>query len=131
MAALEGGVITPSTPITDPGGLTVGGITFHNAGGGAYGTLSLPSALQVSDDVFFYTLGLRMNGTYQLQQWARKFGLGSPTGIRNSGRSTGLSTGITFGQLPVNSRRRSPVAISIRTSAMLFTTHWKLLSPTE
>jgi len=30
MAALNGGVITPSTPITDNGGLTVGGITFHN-----------------------------------------------------------------------------------------------------
>jgi penicillin-binding protein 2 len=90
MAALEGGVITPSTPITDPGGLTVGGITFHNAGGGAYGTLSLPSALQVSDDVFFYTLGLRMNGTYQLQHWAHKFGLGSPTGIDLPGESAGL-----------------------------------------
>ena len=90
MAALSGGVITPSTPITDSGGLTVGGITFRNAGGGAYGTLSLPSALQVSDDVFFYTLGLRMNGTLQLQKWARKFGLGSPTGIDLPGETAGL-----------------------------------------
>ena len=90
MAALNGGVITPSTPITDTGGLTVGGITFHNAGGGAYGTLSLPSALQVSDDVFFYTLGLRMNGTYQLQRWARKLGIGQPTGIDLPGESSGL-----------------------------------------
>jgi len=90
MAALAGGVITPSTPITDTGGLTVGGITFHNAGGGAYGTLSLPSALQVSDDVFFYTLGLRMNGTLQLQKWAHRFGLGSPSGIDLPGDSSGL-----------------------------------------
>jgi penicillin-binding protein 2 len=90
MAALSGGVITPATPITDTGGLTVGGITFHNAGGGAYGTLSLPSALQVSDDVFFYTLGLRMNGTLQLQKWARRLGLGSPSGIDLPGESSGL-----------------------------------------
>jgi penicillin-binding protein 2 len=90
MAALTGGVITPETPITDNGGLTVGGITFHNAGGGAYGTLSLPSALQVSDDVFFYTLGLRMNGTTQLQKWARRLGLGSPTGIDVPGETAGL-----------------------------------------
>ncbi len=90
MAALAGGVITPSTPITDTGGLTVGGITFRNAGGGAYGTLSLPSALQVSDDVFFYTLGLRMNGTLQLQKWAHRFGLGSPSGIDLPGDSSGL-----------------------------------------
>jgi penicillin-binding protein 2 len=90
MAALTGGVITPETPITDTGGLTVGGITFHNAGGGAYGTLSLPSALQVSDDVFFYTLGLRMNGTTQLQRWAKRLGLGSATGIDLPGESAGL-----------------------------------------
>jgi penicillin-binding protein 2 len=90
MAALSGGVITPATPITDTGGLTVGGITFHNAGGGAYGTLSLPSALQVSDDVFFYTLGLRMNGTLQLQKWAQRLGLGAPTGIDLPGESSGL-----------------------------------------
>ena len=90
MAALNGGVITPSTPITDSGGLTVGGITFRNAGGGAYGTLSLPSALQVSDDVFFYTLGLRMNGTNQLQKTARMLGVGSPTGIDLPGESAGL-----------------------------------------
>jgi penicillin-binding protein 2 len=90
MAALNGGVITPSTPITDPGGLTVGGITFQNAGGGAYGTISLPTALQVSSDVFFYTLGLRMNGTLQLQKWARKLGLGSPTGIDIPGEVAGL-----------------------------------------
>jgi penicillin-binding protein 2 len=90
MAALTGGVITPATPITDTGGLTVGGITFHNAGGGAYGTLSLPSALQVSDDVFFYTLGLRMNGTLQLQNWAHRLGIGTPTGIDLPGESAGL-----------------------------------------
>jgi penicillin-binding protein 2 len=90
MAALNGGVITTSTPINDPGGLTVGGITFHNAGGGAYGTLSLPSALQVSDDVFFYTLGLWMNGTYQLQRWAHRLGIGTPTGIDLPGESKGL-----------------------------------------
>ena len=90
MAALTGGVITPATPITDTGSLTVGGVTFHNAGGGAYGTLSLPSALQVSDDVFFYTLGLRMNGTLQLQKWAHRFGIGTPTGIDLPGESAGL-----------------------------------------
>jgi penicillin-binding protein 2 len=90
MGALNGGVITTSTPITDPGYLTVGGITFHNAGGGAYGTLSLPSALQVSDDVFFYTLGLRMNGTNQLQKWAHLLGIGTATGIDLPGESKGL-----------------------------------------
>ena len=90
MAALAGGVITPATPITDSGSLTVGGITFQNAGGAVNGTISLPTALQVSSDVFFYTLGLRMNGTPQLQKWAQRFGLGQPTGVDLPGETAGL-----------------------------------------
>src|SRR5262249_50295225 len=56
MAALEGGVITPSSVIYDGGSLTVGGESFQNAGGASYGALTLVPALQVSSDVFFYTL---------------------------------------------------------------------------
>jgi penicillin-binding protein 2 len=81
LAALENGVITPSTTIDDPGQLTVGGESFHNAEGAAYGPLTLVPALRVSDDVFFYTLGLRMWDTNELQEWAHKLGIGRATGI--------------------------------------------------
>jgi penicillin-binding protein 2 len=81
LAALENGVITPNTVIDDPGQLTVGGQSFHNAEGAAYGPLTLVPALEVSDDVFFYTLGLRMWDTNELQDWAHKLGIGRPTGI--------------------------------------------------
>ncbi len=81
LAALENGVITPSTVIDDPGQLTVGGQSFHNAEGAAYGPLTLVPALEVSDDVFFYTLGLRMWDTNELQEWGHKLGIGRPTGI--------------------------------------------------
>jgi penicillin-binding protein 2 len=81
LAALENGVITPSTTINDPGQLVVGGQPFRNAEGAAYGPLTLVPALQVSDDVFFYTLGLRMWDTNDLQEWAHKLGIGRPTGI--------------------------------------------------
>jgi penicillin-binding protein 2 len=91
MAALNGDFgFTPSTPITDGGALTVGGITFQNAGGAAYGTISLPTALQVSSDVFFYTLGLQMNNTPALQRWAHMLGIGRPTGIDLPGETSGL-----------------------------------------
>ena len=60
LAALENGVITPSEPIYDSGSITVGGQPFQNAGGEAYGSVSMERALQVSSDVYFYTLGLRM-----------------------------------------------------------------------
>ena len=81
LAALENGVITPNTVINDPGQLVVGGQPFHNAEGAAYGPLTLVPALEVSDDVFFYTLGLKMWDTNELQDWASQLGIGRPTGI--------------------------------------------------
>jgi penicillin-binding protein 2 len=80
-AALENGVITPNTVINDPGQLCLGEECFHNAEGAAYGPLTLVPALEVSDDVFFYTLGLDMWKTNELQDWAHKLGIGRPTGI--------------------------------------------------
>jgi len=81
LAALENHVITPSTVINDPGELCVGSDCFQNAEGAAYGPLSLVPALEVSDDVFFYTLGLDMWKTNDLQDWAHKLGIGRASGI--------------------------------------------------
>jgi penicillin-binding protein 2 len=81
LAALENGVITPNSVINDPGQLCLGEECFKNAEGAAYGPLTLVPALEVSDDVFFYTLGLDMWKTGELQQWAHQLGIGRPTGI--------------------------------------------------
>jgi penicillin-binding protein 2 len=81
LAALESGVITPASTIVDNGSITVGGETFSNAGGVANGALTLVPALQVSSDVFFYTLGLKMWDNGELQRWAHKLGIGRPTGL--------------------------------------------------
>jgi penicillin-binding protein 2 len=81
-AALESGLITPDTVLFDGGSLTVGGVTFNNAGGAAHGALALRQALTVSSDVFFYQLGRDMNGGRNpLQHWARRLGIGRKTGI--------------------------------------------------
>jgi penicillin-binding protein 2 len=92
-AALQGGLITPSTTLYDPGYLKVGGVTFKNAEGAVHGALALRDALRVSDDVFFYKLGLEAynsgNGTL-IQRWASRFGLGHLTGIDVSGELPGL-----------------------------------------
>ena len=90
LAALEGGVITPSSVIEDGGSFTVGGQSFQNAGGASYGSLTLVPAIQVSSDVFFYTLGFDMWDTGQLQRWAHKLGIGRPTGIDIPGAEVGL-----------------------------------------
>jgi penicillin-binding protein 2 len=90
LAALEDGVITPGSTIVDNGFIELAGQKFANAGGASYGTLSLVPALQVSSDVFFYTLGLRMWDKNFLQDWSHKLGIGDPTGLDIPGESEGL-----------------------------------------
>jgi len=81
-AALESGHITPETVLNDPGSLTVGGVTFENAGKVAHGALALRQALTVSSDVFFYQLGQYMDEDgMPLQKWGRQLGIGRKTGI--------------------------------------------------
>jgi penicillin-binding protein 2 len=65
-----------------------GGLCLHNSGNVANGVLNLVSAIRVSDDVFFYNLGAKLNvdpSTHPLggplQQYARLFGIGKSTGI--------------------------------------------------
>jgi penicillin-binding protein 2 len=91
-AALQTGLLTPASVLFDGGSLNVGGISFKNAGGAAYGALSIVRALQVSSDVFFYRVGLMADqrGGEIVQKWARRLGLGHPTGIDLPGEVGGL-----------------------------------------
>jgi penicillin-binding protein 2 len=90
IAALESGKLSLAEVINDPGQLVVGGQPFKNAGEAANGSVDLVSALEVSSDVFFYTLGLRMWDTGELQHWAHSLGIGRPTGIDLPGAEEGL-----------------------------------------
>jgi penicillin-binding protein 2 len=91
-AALSSGVITPDTVIDDPGSVQIGNIVFHNSGNAAHGAIALRDALQVSSDVFFYEMGAQLDGLRgePLQTWARRFGLGRPTGIDLPDELSGL-----------------------------------------
>jgi penicillin-binding protein 2 len=91
LAALDAGLATPDTPVNDPGFLKVGEQTFTNAGRQANGTVSLRRALQVSSDVYFYTLGRDANPVegQVIQSWARKLGFDRPTGIDLPGEAPG------------------------------------------
>lgn len=91
-AALQNGLVTPSSIIDDPGSLKVGFTTFRNAGDAVNGPLNIVQAIKVSSDVFFYKLGLQMNGLsgQVLQTWARRLGLGRATGIDLPGEFEGL-----------------------------------------
>jgi penicillin-binding protein 2 len=90
LAALENGEITPTEEINDPGQIVIGGLPFKNAGSQAYGPVALARALEVSSDVYFYTLGARMWDTGELQEWAHKLGIGRWTGLDLPEESEGL-----------------------------------------
>jgi penicillin-binding protein 2 len=83
LAALNSGVITPFSVINDSGCLKVGLTNFCSPGNQGHGAVALPRALQVSSDVFFYTLGRDLDSVkgQPLQRWAHKLGLGRKTGI--------------------------------------------------
>jgi penicillin-binding protein 2 len=91
-AGLQDGLITPYTPFHDTGSITIGdpahgGFVAHNDNGAAYGTIDLPTAITVSSDNYFNTIGLNLwygrsqFGVDALQNVAKQYGLGQPTGI--------------------------------------------------
>lgn len=95
VAALESGTITPSTGIFDGGTYHAGTLELHNAGGFACNcTLTLPEALKISDDVFFYNVGAKLNTSDKksgpMQRWMKGMGLGRATGIDIPGELPGL-----------------------------------------
>ena len=85
VAALESGIITPSTTIVDRGIYTY--YTFpqpkcwiYNSYGGTHGAVNVSQAITVSCNYFFYEVG-RLMGIKTLDSYATQFGLGQHTGI--------------------------------------------------
>jgi penicillin-binding protein 2 len=92
LAALDANLIAPGTPINDAGCIQVGEQKRCNAKDQAYGSVDLPRALQVSSDVYFYTLGVKAfySPGFLIQKWARRLGFGRPTGIDLPGEGAGI-----------------------------------------
>ncbi|MEV4421315.1 penicillin-binding transpeptidase domain-containing protein [Patulibacter sp. NPDC049589] len=94
LAGLSTGVITPQK--VGPGGacIKVGRLDqeFCNSGKEDLGSSDLEGALQVSSDVYFYTVGaaLYSKPNKPLQTWAGLFGYGKDTGIDLPGEASGV-----------------------------------------
>jgi len=96
-AMLQDGFRSPDTPFDDTGSLKLPDRTFFNDQHARYGTVTLPRALTVSSDVYFYTVGLHFWQLFHagspegsvLQQVARAYGFGSPTGVALGGEARG------------------------------------------
>lgn len=99
-AALQEGVVTPSTPIFSAGSITVPSqydpsiiYTFYDWA--ALGWLDLNRAIAQSSDVYFYYVSggyrdFKGMGAQKLADYTRQFGLGAPTGIDLPGETAGI-----------------------------------------
>lgn len=90
LAALDAGLITPSTEINDTGKIKIADQPFQNAGATPHGVVDLRRSLEVSSDIYYYLLGADMNSGDQLQKWSEQFGIGQATGIDIPGESAGF-----------------------------------------
>lgn len=104
-AGLDTGMISPYTTFTDNGSFTIPncqgvGCTFRdNVGDVPCGQCDVETALTMSDDVFFYTLGYNFYedqqtyGSNPIGTYANDYGLGEPTGIDLPGAASGQVDG--------------------------------------
>ncbi len=103
-AALQAGLITPTSTKDDTGVFTVrthgdptctSGCTFHDATAFDAGIITIRLAIAESDDFFFYTLGLQFwlsrsrYGATGIQKVAHEYGFGDLTGIDLPGEVQG------------------------------------------
>jgi penicillin-binding protein 2 len=88
-AALQEGLITPSTMLGCPSYIDVNGWIFHNWAGYNLGFMNVAKALAVSCDTFFYQVA-SMVGDVTLARYARGFGFGQAKDIEMPGVEPGL-----------------------------------------
>lgn len=89
LAAMGTGHLTPNRPFNSKGYLNVGGHIFHDWNRAGFGTVTIRQALAYSIDTVFYQLALEM-GIEPIRDYARLFGLGSPTGIDLPAEGVGI-----------------------------------------
>jgi penicillin-binding protein 2 len=98
--ALNEGIITPDKEILSTGAISVPNpydpahpSFFHDWT--VHGLIDMRMALAVSSDEYFYTIGGGYGGQpglgiAKIDEYARKFGLGAPTGIALAGEASGV-----------------------------------------
>lgn len=89
LAALEAGVIGPSTRISCPGYMSLGSARFHCWREHGHGAVNVVEALEQSCDVFFYEAARRV-GVDAVSAMGRRFGLGGVLGLDLPGELPGL-----------------------------------------
>lgn len=87
LAALDAGIITTTSTVSCPGSFTYGNRSFQDHG--AYGSINVTRALEVSANVFYYKMGLQV-GIDNYNKYGKMFGFGNKTGIDIPNETSGL-----------------------------------------
>lgn len=95
VAALEEGIASPNLTIDSTGGIRVGQWFFPDWKAGGHGPTDLTKALAESVNTYFYTIGGGVGdrpglGIERMTAWARRLGIGEPTGIDLPDEATGF-----------------------------------------
>jgi penicillin-binding protein 2 len=95
LAAMEEHLVSPYDSLWCTGRITIAKQVFKNWDPYIAAPLTMPVALARSCDTYFYQLGYRFwklppERKQPLQDWARRFGFGRPTGVDLAGEAPGL-----------------------------------------
>jgi cell division protein FtsI (penicillin-binding protein 3) len=105
-AALEEGLVTPTSGFTIPPSLHVADRTIEDAEEHGTEDLSVAEILARSSNIGAVEIGLRL-GARRFSQWIDRFGFGRPTGVQFPGEERGIVpklseySGSTMGNLPM------------------------------
>ena len=89
LAALEAGVITPSTRIYCNGGMEIGNTRFHCWKHSGHGSLNVVEALKYSCDIFFYEVAMRV-GIDKIKEMAVRLGMSEALNVGLDNEKSGL-----------------------------------------
>ncbi len=89
LAALEAGVVSAEHRVYCNDHMELGGHRFHCWKKGGHGAMNMHDALKHSCDIYFYEVSRRL-GIERIAEMARRFGLGSKTGLEVPGERAGL-----------------------------------------
>ena len=110
-AALQAGLITPTTVFAVPNSVNVGGRYFHDAETHSLEHLSATQVLALSSNIGTYEIGLRVGEAGILAQ-VQRLGFGQTTAVNFPGESPGLLVNAANWYASDRTGRRHPAAAS-------------------
>jgi cell division protein FtsI/penicillin-binding protein 2 len=123
-AALEEGLVTPSTTFNVPPTIMVADREIGESHPAGYRTLTTRQILEQSSNVGAVMIGQRL-GAERFDKWVRRFGFGKPTGIDLPGEERGILlpldrySGSSMGNLPIGQGMAvTPMQMAVAYSAI-------------